>query len=163
MHGRPTAVGRNVTEQDAPATTWAIVPWHSVGPLARGATRAEVRAVLGSPDASFRKGGDAPNDTDAFDEPGIHTYYDDDDRLDYVECHSFGSVDPMLDGAVLRGDLITVRERLEGVGHQVVEEDDDDEYWEVKGTGVELYLYEPTEGVVRSVMVTLTEAAWKKA
>src|SRR5262245_57232562 len=57
----------------------------SVGPIVVGMSRAEVRSVVGSKVVEFRKAYFASNTTDAFDDEGIHVYYDDNDIVEAVE------------------------------------------------------------------------------
>ena len=61
-----------------------IVPYVSVGNLSFGDKREVARKKLNSPFSTFRKviGAEV---TDSFDEIGLHLYYDNDDRLQFVE------------------------------------------------------------------------------
>ena len=64
---------------------WEIEPYQSVGPLTFGQTRNAVREQLGPDYDSFAKDV-GENETDAYDNLGVHLYYDDDDRLEFVEA-----------------------------------------------------------------------------
>jgi hypothetical protein len=64
---------------------WVIKPFVGVGPLTFGLSRQEVRALLGTNYHSFRQGPFATNETDAFDDLGLHTDYDANDKLEFVE------------------------------------------------------------------------------
>jgi hypothetical protein len=67
-----------------------IVPFQSVGPIEFGASPEAVRNVIDSPLKSFVKGAlsDMPTPTDAFDEIGVHVYYDKLNRCEAVEFFS---------------------------------------------------------------------------
>ena len=62
-----------------------IVPFTSVRALTFGESRKTSRARLGSSFSTFEKvvGGD---ETDAFDDLGLHLYYSEADRLEFVEA-----------------------------------------------------------------------------
>jgi hypothetical protein len=62
-----------------------IVPYAGIGPLRFGATRAEVRETLQVPVETFQKTPSSEALTDAFDDLGIHVYYDSADRCEAVE------------------------------------------------------------------------------
>jgi hypothetical protein len=62
-----------------------ITPFSSVGWLVFGDSRKDVRAKLHATFSTFRKGAGEP-ETDAFDEIGLHTYYDEGGRLEFVEA-----------------------------------------------------------------------------
>lgn len=64
--------------------TWNFQP-NSIGLVAAGMSRADVRAVIGSDFVEFKKAYFVSNTTDAFDSAGIHVYYDDQDRVEAVE------------------------------------------------------------------------------
>ncbi len=72
-----------------------------IGPLSLGMDRAEIRSVLGGPVRSFKKTPDARAPTDAFDEHGIHVYYDNAGRAEAIEVASPAS--PILQGRSLIG------------------------------------------------------------
>ena len=65
---------------------WEIVPYKAVGPLYFGLTRDQGRSLLGEKFSSFRKGPYSATDTDAYDECGLHLYYDEKDRLEAIEA-----------------------------------------------------------------------------
>lgn len=62
-----------------------IVPFSSIGALTFGDTREDARAKLGADYSMFAKDGGA-NETDAFDDSGLHLYYDDAGKLEFVEA-----------------------------------------------------------------------------
>jgi hypothetical protein len=74
--------------------------------------RGDVRAVCGNPSTSFMKTRSSTTETDAFDDLGVHAYFDDDDRLNYVELHSFGVVEPVYRDIRLSGMWETVCDQL---------------------------------------------------
>jgi predicted component of type VI protein secretion system len=62
-----------------------IRPFEAVGSLLFGDVRSAVREKLGMEYSSFSKTtGDEP--TDAYDSLGLHLYYDEDGRLEFVEA-----------------------------------------------------------------------------
>ena len=77
---------------------WEITPYESVGPVRLGRQRNEIRRQLGPGFTSFAKDV-GENKTDAYDELGIHLYYDDEDRLEMVEA--FEPASPTLKGIAL--------------------------------------------------------------
>ncbi len=62
-----------------------IIPYAGIGPLRFGSTRAEVRETLRVPAEAFQKTPTSEALTDAFDDLGIHVYYDSADRCEAVE------------------------------------------------------------------------------
>jgi hypothetical protein len=77
-----------------------VTPFISVGSLRFGATREDIRAQLGARFESFKKSPNS-NETDAYDELGLHLYYDRDNRLEYVEA--FEPAEPEYAGIVFVG------------------------------------------------------------
>lgn len=73
-----------------------IVPMKSVGPIAFGATRAEVRGLFGNA-VEFYKGS-SQNPTDAFDEVGIHVFYDANGRCVGIEFFAESPMRPFIYG-----------------------------------------------------------------
>jgi hypothetical protein len=65
--------------------SWDITPFTSVGPVAFGRSRQEVRQLLGPGVSTFNKGPGAATETDVYDALGAHFYYDDSERLECVE------------------------------------------------------------------------------
>jgi hypothetical protein len=62
-----------------------IRPFEALGTLSFGDSRSTVREKLGKEYSSFsKKTGDVP--TDAYDSLGLHLYYDQDERLEFVEA-----------------------------------------------------------------------------
>src|SRR5262245_58298124 len=62
-----------------------IIPFQSIGTLSFGDSRKVARAKLASTFSTFQKG-DGPTETDAFDDLGLHLYYDEEGRLEFVEA-----------------------------------------------------------------------------
>ena len=65
--------------------TWEIKPYQSVGPIQLGRHRKEIRQQLGPRFTSFAKDV-GENETDAYDDLGIHLYYDDDNQIAMLEA-----------------------------------------------------------------------------
>jgi len=78
-----------------------IRPYEGIGPVTLGMDRAEVRSVLGGAVRSFKKSPDSKAPTDAFDEQGLHVYYDDAGRAEAIEVASPAT--PILEGRALIG------------------------------------------------------------
>src|SRR5262245_7451219 len=94
-----------------------ILPFKSIGGLHFGERRVDLRQRLGERFTSFKKDV-GENETDAYDELGVHLYFDDDDSLEYVE--TFAPATPTLDGIKLVGRILEdVRKDLEEVGHKL--------------------------------------------
>jgi hypothetical protein len=64
---------------------WIVSPLVGAGPLTFGITRSQARALLGDNFTVFRKGSTSTSETDAFDDLGVHLYYDDNQRLECIE------------------------------------------------------------------------------
>jgi hypothetical protein len=69
-------------------TEWSIIPFVSVGPIAFGMPRVEVRRQVGGDYRSFKKTPRSTNDTDDFFLLRVHIYYDDSDRVKLIEGFS---------------------------------------------------------------------------
>ncbi len=132
---------------------WDIDPRVSLGPLRAKMPRAECRSVLGSPWSEFRKGPYSENTTDAFNDVGVHAYYDANERLTYVEIHSFGPVTPVLHDVELLGAWDERLGDLERIGMQYHLIEDDSA--QLDGVGIRLYRYDPSESEVLSVAIEL--------
>ena len=79
------------------AAEWRIEPFDSFGPLRFGMTRGEVATALNQEPRQFAKGF-SPNVVEAYNEKGVHAYYDADERLEFIEAFapckpSYGDVD----------------------------------------------------------------------
>jgi len=61
-----------------------IVPFESVGELLFGTSRESVRRLLGGECTPFRKHADA-SEIEVCETRGLHLYFDDDDKLEFVE------------------------------------------------------------------------------
>lgn len=92
-----------------------IVPFESVGSLRFGDLRSTIRERLGTPCTSFFKGSDSTMATDVYDDRCLHIYYDDADRLEFVEA--FGTADVTFEGLQLLGrNIVAVQEDLVRAG-----------------------------------------------
>ena len=69
-----------------------IVPFTSIGVLSFGDDRKTAREKLRSVYSTFAKD-TAENETDSFDELGLHLYYDDTGILEFVEAFAPADVD----------------------------------------------------------------------
>jgi hypothetical protein len=65
-----------------------VEPLIGVGPVRLGMRRAESRRAIGRVPHAFRKTPSSPNTTDAYDDMGIHVYFDAEDAVEYVELFS---------------------------------------------------------------------------
>ena len=77
-----------------------IIPHVSIGELRFGESRQNIRHSLGNKYRPFQKGVGS-NDTDAYDDLGLHLYFDDDDRLEFVE--GWGPASPAFQGISFMG------------------------------------------------------------
>jgi len=93
---------------------YEINPFHGVGKLSFGESRDNLRRELGGAVESFRKTAGA-NETDAYDDLGMHLYFDNQDRLEFVEL--FEPAQVVFRGVKLIGrDAETVKMRLAKLG-----------------------------------------------
>jgi hypothetical protein len=76
-----------------------IDPKTSVGPIYFGSTRDQVRKILQSPFQEFKKTPKSKIPTDAFDQLGVHVYYDSQLQCEAVEL--FSESKPMFQGMSL--------------------------------------------------------------
>jgi hypothetical protein len=98
-----------------------IVPFVAIGELRFGETRQAIRQRLGGNSQSFSKS-EGENETDAYDELGLHLYFDNEDRLEFVEA--FEPAIPTFQGFVLLGrDLDEVEIELSAIGYGSVRDD----------------------------------------
>jgi len=109
--------------------TWEIKPFASVGPMQFGQSRTAIRSVLGAKYDTFEKvPGAIP--TDAYDELGVHAYYDESDRLCLVEL--FEPASASIDSVeLLESDVATVLEELQDRGIERQEVDNGYKYDEL--------------------------------
>lgn len=92
-----------------------IVPFKSIGPLSFGASRADCHGKLRASFTVFRKVASA-DQTDAFDELGLHLYYDSDGNLEFVE--GFAPAAVSFQGVSFLGrDLAEIVEDIGRLGH----------------------------------------------
>ena len=74
---------------------WAIQPFESVGPLRFGMERSEVHRVMEEPPREFKKGF-SENMTEAYDQAGVHVYYDSSGAVEFIEA--FPPANPVYEG-----------------------------------------------------------------
>jgi hypothetical protein len=93
---------------------WVLQPFESLGPLRIGASRADVGKALGEDSHEFAKG-DSANLVEAYNGAGVHAYYDDAGRLEFVEV--FDPCRPVYAGVQLLGvDVAFVVARMRDLG-----------------------------------------------
>lgn len=63
-----------------------IIPFRSMGELVLGETREVCRSKIQSPFQTFLKCSDSKTETDAFDNVGLHLYYDESYCLEFIEA-----------------------------------------------------------------------------
>lgn len=75
-----------------------IVGGRGIGLVMIGLPMADVRGMLGQPTKQFRKALGSPKLTDAYEALGVHVYYDDADRVEFVESFAVEGVVHLLEG-----------------------------------------------------------------
>src|SRR3979409_2420915 len=94
----------------------AIQPFQSVGPLRLGMKRDEVHRIMEEPPKEFKKGF-SENATEAYDQAGVHVYYDSSGALEFIEV--FPPANPVYEGVdLMRSDTQAVLADLAGLGLQ---------------------------------------------
>jgi hypothetical protein len=95
-----------------------IRPFEGVGSLCFGDLRSSAREKLGKEYSIFSKTiGDEP--TDAYDALGLHLYYDDDGRLEFVEAFTPAAI--TMNGTTFLGrQVVEVVKELEAKGFESV-------------------------------------------
>lgn len=81
-----------------------IMPYRRVGPISFGMTRTEVRETLAEIPETFIRDPDDPSPADAFQDLGIHIFYDAEDRCAAVE---FWRAQPTFRGHALLYERLT--------------------------------------------------------
>ena len=120
-----------------------ITPFSSVGVLAFGDVRKDARDKLNAKFSTFEKVA-GENETDAFDDIGLHLYYDDDGQLEFVE--GFEPVDITFRGIrFLNRDVTSVVQDMNAIGFNQTRSND-----AVKFPDVGIALYAPS-GIVEGV------------
>ena len=95
-----------------------ITPFCSVGVLAFGDVRKDARAKLNAEYSTFIKDV-GENETDSFDDNGLHLYYDDEGRLEFVEA--FHPADISFQGVRFLGrDVSAVTRDMNAIGFREV-------------------------------------------
>lgn len=98
-----------------------IIPFRFVGPLAFGDARKDARAKLNARPSTFTKVR-GQNETEAFDEIGLHLDFDEEGRLDFVEA--FSPADISFRGIrILDRDVSAVAQDMNRLGLQDVRTD----------------------------------------
>ncbi len=98
-----------------------IIPFKSIGKLSFGDSRDVARAKLASTFSSFEKVTGAMA-TDAFDDLGLHLYYDEQGRLEFVEAFEPAAVD-FRGISFLTRDLSGVVKAMKALGFAATETD----------------------------------------
>jgi hypothetical protein len=92
-----------------------IRPYLNVGVIRFGDVRQDVRVALQCPFETFRKDV-GENETDAFDDLGLHVYYDGQGRVEFVE--GFEPASLTINGLMLLGQRIDkIDKELRAMGH----------------------------------------------
>ncbi len=95
---------------------WQVIPFEGLGPLRFGSSRAEIRTLLGDGFKTFAKQPASLAVTDAYENLGLHLYYDSAERLEFIEA--FEPIDPIYSGIHLLGsDRTLVLHELQKIGH----------------------------------------------
>jgi hypothetical protein len=133
-----------------------IIPFQSVGAMEFGASPESIRAVLNSSPKSFVKGSlsDKPTATDAFDEVGIHVYYDESNKCEAIEFFSPALL-TFQEKELVGQPYKAVSEWLASIDANIVR---DDSGLEARSLGIGLYApdYDENErpdGLVESAIV----------
>jgi hypothetical protein len=79
--------GRLILKEDLEVTIYEVIPFKGVGPVLLGMSREEVRTAMGIPTKSYRKTG-ARTLTDAYHRGGFQVFFDEHDRVEYIELSS---------------------------------------------------------------------------
>lgn len=91
-----------------------IVPFRSIGPLSFGDPRDVARTKFASMFSTFEKVAGA-TETDSFDDLGLHLYYDDEGRLEFVEA--FDPAEVVFRGISFLGrELTAVTRAMQALG-----------------------------------------------
>jgi hypothetical protein len=99
-----------------------IIPFKSVGKLSFGDSRQVARQKLSSTFKTFRKAAGQPDETDSFDQLGLHLYYDNDGNLEFVEA--FEPAEVTFRGIRFLGrERATVKKEMKEIGFSPAEDD----------------------------------------
>ncbi len=98
-----------------------VIPFRSVGVLSFGDEREIARQKLGSIFHTFRKGVSGP-EADSFDTLGLHLYYDDSGRLEFIEAFAPADV-TFRDIRFLGRDVETVIAEMKAIGFESTDSD----------------------------------------
>jgi hypothetical protein len=97
-----------------------IVPFRSIGKLSFGDSRQIAREKLASTFSTFEKASEL--EVDSFDDIGLHLYYDNEDRLEFVEA--FDPAKVVFRGISFLGrDLRAITEDMKAIGFNSTESD----------------------------------------
>lgn len=98
-----------------------VIPFKSIGKLSFGNSRYAARQALSSAFTVFEKVSGA-DETDSFDQLGLHLYYDNDGLLEFVEA--FEPADVTFRGISFLGrDVGAITEEMEAIGFNQTESD----------------------------------------
>ena len=112
-----------------------IFPNRGLGELMFGQNRDDVRSQLGPDYVAFKKTPGASRLTDAYNRLGLHLYYDEADRLNFIEA--FPPSHPTIDEVnLLGGNARSLLQKMEQRGHAGRVEGDS---WFFDDIGVALY------------------------
>ncbi len=67
---------------------YEVIPLKGIGPVLLGMSREEVHLAMGMPTCSFKKCPAAPNLTEAYHKGGFQVFFDEHDRVEYIELSS---------------------------------------------------------------------------
>jgi hypothetical protein len=70
---------------------YEVIPLKKIGPVFLGMLRKDVRSTLGIQPYVFRKGADSSSLSEAYHESCFQVFYDEDDRVEYIEVSSGGA------------------------------------------------------------------------
>jgi DNA-directed RNA polymerase subunit N (RpoN/RPB10) len=126
--------------------SWQIRPFDGVGPLKFGMSRSSIRGTLGGKFRTFRKTRRSESETEAYDELGLHFYYDAKDELNFIEAFPQCGELSWNQVRFFHGDLQTVVEKMREAGQSEIS-DSSGRYFE----GLGISLYAPYAGRIESV------------
>lgn len=126
----------------AGAIDWEIHPFVGVGPICFGQSRDEVLSLLGSPSRTFKKVPFAVTETDAFNEIGLHVYYD---STFHVE-----SIDALVSSGLCFESVVLLNRPVEAVVSEMTFRGYTNESLTFNEIGISLY---DVDGIVKCVTI----------
>ena len=103
-----------------------VRPLDGAGPVRLGMTRAESRAAMGLPVRPYRKGGAESRLTDAYLDSAFQVFFDEADRVEFIELSHGGDVVALFRGA--RVFDLPAAEMVELVSREAAADEDDPEH-----------------------------------